>query len=73
MGHSIDASMLASAEIHHLVTAGVAMHPPEAVQHLVQAVLEATDGELNDEATVICLDRHGGRPRERTTDSGAND
>ena len=63
----------ASAEIPQLVTAGAAMHPREAVQHLVQAVLEATDGELNDDATVMCLDWHGGRPRERTTDSGAND
>ena len=49
------------------------MHPREAVQHLVQAVLEATHGELIDDATVMCLDWHGGRPRERTTDSGAND
>ena len=63
----------ASAEIPQLVTAGAAMHPREAVQQLVQAVLEATDGELNDDATVMCLDWHGGRPRERTTDSGAND
>ena len=63
----------ASSEIPQLVTAGAAMHPREAVQHLVQAVLEATDGELNDDATVMCLDWHGGRPRERTTDSGAND
>jgi serine phosphatase RsbU (regulator of sigma subunit) len=63
----------ASAEIPRLVTAGAAMHPREAVQHLVQAVLEATDGKLNDDATVMCLDWHGGRPRERTTDSGAND
>ena len=49
------------------------MHPREAVQHLVQAVLEATNGELNDDATVMCLDWHGGQPRGRTTDSGAND
>lgn len=63
----------ASAEIPQLVTAAAAMHPREAVQHLVQAVLEATDSELNDDATVMCLDWHGGRPRKRTTDSGAND
>src|SRR5215210_2040575 len=63
----------ASAEIPQVVTAGAAMHPREAVQQLVQAVFEATDGELNDDATVMCLDWHGGRPRERTTASGAND
>jgi serine phosphatase RsbU (regulator of sigma subunit) len=62
----------ASTEIPQLVTAGAAMHPREAVQHLVQAVLEATNGELNDDATVMCLDWHGGHPRGRTTDSGAN-
>ena len=49
------------------------MHPREAIQHLVQAVLEATNGELNDDATGMCLDWHGGHPPERTTDSGAND
>jgi serine phosphatase RsbU (regulator of sigma subunit) len=63
----------ASAEISQLVAAGAAMHPREAVQHLIQAVLEATDGELSDDATVMCLDWHGGHPRERRTDSGAND
>src|SRR3954471_6801648 len=62
----------ATAEIPRLVTAGAAMHPREAVQHLVQAVLEATHGKLNDDATVMCLDWHGGDPRERTSDSGAN-
>jgi serine phosphatase RsbU (regulator of sigma subunit) len=63
----------ASAEIPQLVIAGAAMHPREAVQHLVQAVLESTGGELTDDATVMCLDWHGGHPRERVTDSGAND
>jgi serine phosphatase RsbU (regulator of sigma subunit) len=63
----------ASAEIPRLVTAGAAMQPREAVQHLVQAVLEATDGKLNDDATVMCLDWHGDRPRGCTTDSGSND
>jgi serine phosphatase RsbU (regulator of sigma subunit) len=63
----------AAADIAQLVAAGGAMHPREAVQHLVQAVLEATGGELADDATVMCLDWHGRRPRERTSDSGAND
>jgi serine phosphatase RsbU (regulator of sigma subunit) len=63
----------AAADVAQIIAAGRAMHPREAVQHLVQAVLEATDGTLTDDATVMCLDWHGGRPRERTTDSGAND
>ena len=48
------------------------MHPREAVQHLIQAILEATGGALNDDATALCLDWHGGPKRERSTDSGAN-
>ena len=49
------------------------MHPREAVQHLIQAILQATGGALNDDATALCLDWHGGPVRERTTDSGANE
>ena len=63
----------AAVDIAALVAASADMHPREAVQHLVRAVLEATDGNLKDDATVMCLDWHGGRPRERSTDAGAND
>lgn len=49
------------------------MHAREAVQHLIQAILRATNGALNDDATALCLDWHGGPARERTTDSGANE
>jgi hypothetical protein len=48
------------------------MHPREAVQHLIKAVLEGTAGQLRDDATVMCLDWHGGPPRSRTTDAGAD-
>ena len=56
----------ASVDIAALMAAGAEMHPREAVQHLVQAILEATGGELKDDATAMCLDWHGGPPRERT-------
>jgi hypothetical protein len=59
-------------DIEAMVAAGAGMHPREAVQHLVQAILKATGGALNDDATALCLDWHGGPMRERTTDSGAN-
>jgi serine phosphatase RsbU (regulator of sigma subunit) len=63
----------ASADgIDEALIAGAKMHPREAVQHLVGAVLQATDGDLADDATVMCLDWHGGPPRDRTSDSGAN-
>jgi serine phosphatase RsbU (regulator of sigma subunit) len=62
----------AAVDIAAVVTAGAQMHPREAVQHLVDAVVQATDDALQDDATVMCLDWHGGPPRSRTTDSGAN-
>jgi hypothetical protein len=62
----------ANVDIRKLVAAGAEMHPREAVQHLVQAVLQAAGGELSDDAAALCLDWKGGPPRERTTDSGAN-
>jgi serine phosphatase RsbU (regulator of sigma subunit) len=63
----------ATVDIEALMVAGAEMHPREAVQQLVHAVLEATDGTPEDDATVMCLDWHGGPPRERLTDSGANE
>ena len=48
------------------------LHPREAVQHLTREVLEAGGGELRDDATAMCLDWHGGPPRDRHTDSGAD-
>ena len=56
-----------------LIIEGAEMHPREAVQHVVLALLHATDGRLKDDAAAMCVDWHGGPPRERTTDSGAND
>jgi len=62
----------ASVDIEALIAEGAELHPREAVQHLVHALLEATDGTPDDDATVMCVDWHGGPPRERLTDSGAN-
>ena len=61
-----------SVDIEAMVAAGAEMHPREAVQHLIQAIFEATGGELNDDATAMCLDWHGGPARDRTTNSGSN-
>jgi serine phosphatase RsbU (regulator of sigma subunit) len=63
----------AAVDFGALMAAGAELHPREAVQHLVHALLEATDGTPADDATVMCLDWHGGPPRERLTNSGAND
>ena len=61
-----------TVDIEALVAAAAKLHPREAVQHLLDAVLDAADGVLEDDAAAMCLDWHGGPPRERTTDSGAN-
>ena len=44
----------------------------EAVQDLTQAVLQASGGQLRDDATALCLDWHGGPPRDREAKSGSN-
>lgn len=47
------------------------LHPREAVRALADRVLEATDHTLNDDATVLCLDWHGGHGRDRQSVHGA--
>jgi serine phosphatase RsbU (regulator of sigma subunit) len=62
----------ARMNIAAILTASIDMHAREAVQHLTQAVLQASDGQLRDDATALCLDWHGGPPRDRDATSGAN-
>ena len=59
-------------DIESLVVQSVAMHPREAVQHLIRAVREATGGRLRDDASVMCVDWLGGPPRPRISDAGAD-
>jgi serine phosphatase RsbU (regulator of sigma subunit) len=60
-----------SVEIERLLARDAQLHPREAVQNLVHEVLEATGGQLSDDATVMCFDWHGGDPGLRGSDSGA--
>jgi serine phosphatase RsbU (regulator of sigma subunit) len=62
----------ANVDVPALVAAGADEHPREAVQHLMTAVLDACGGELRDDATALCLDWHGGPPRERVSSGGSN-
>jgi serine phosphatase RsbU (regulator of sigma subunit) len=49
------------------------LHPREAVHALATAVLDASNGKLRDDATVLCLDWYGGDPsRDRQTTAGAS-
>src|SRR5436305_10046541 len=46
----------AGLNITAILLEGIDMHPREAVQHLTEAVLQASGGELRDEATALCHD-----------------
>jgi serine phosphatase RsbU (regulator of sigma subunit) len=62
----------ADLELEALIAAGGDLHPREAVQRVVQALLELTGGKLRDDASVLCLDWNGGPPRDRVTAAGAD-
>jgi serine phosphatase RsbU (regulator of sigma subunit) len=47
------------------------LHPREAVRMMADRVLEATGDTLNDDATVLCLDWHGGHGHDRDSVHGA--
>ena len=40
-------------------------HPREVVYTIGDAVLRATGGDLRDDATIVCIDWHGGPVRDR--------
>jgi serine phosphatase RsbU (regulator of sigma subunit) len=48
-----------------------ALHPREAVRALADRLLQETGGQLADDATVLCLDWHGGHGRDRDSRHGA--
>lgn len=47
-------------------------HPREAVQHLIRAAVTASGGRLEDDATALCFDWHGGGPGDRVAVAGAD-
>ena len=60
-----------NVDIPRAITETRSLHPREAVRALADRVLEATGDALSDDATVLCLDWHGGHGRDRVTDYGA--
>jgi hypothetical protein len=48
------------------------LHPREAALTLTSAILDAADGQLEDDATVMCLDWHGPQETRRHVSSGAD-
>lgn len=61
-----------SLDLQALMIQGAGLHAREAVQLVVAALRRVTDGRLADDATAMCVDWHGGPPRVRCTDSGAD-
>jgi serine phosphatase RsbU (regulator of sigma subunit) len=55
-----------------ILAAGRHLHPREAVQGLTRRVVQACGGALRDDATILCLDWHGGPPRPRRAGEGAD-
>jgi serine phosphatase RsbU (regulator of sigma subunit) len=53
------------------IAATRSLHPREAVRALADQVLQATDNRLKDDATILCLDWHGGHGRDRNSHHGA--
>ncbi|MVO88835.1 SpoIIE family protein phosphatase [Streptomyces sp. p1417] len=61
-----------AVDLPALIRATAGEHPREVVRALTGAVIEACNGDMTDDATVICLDWHGPRPEGRDTRAGAN-
>ena len=62
----------AAVDAMSILIASQQLHPREAVQDLTRRVVEACDGKLRDDATILCLDWHGGPPRPRHASEGAD-
>jgi serine phosphatase RsbU (regulator of sigma subunit) len=62
----------AAVDALSILTASRPLHPREAVQDLTRRVVEACSGTLRDDATILCLDWHGGPPRLRHAREGAD-
>jgi serine phosphatase RsbU (regulator of sigma subunit) len=54
-----------------MLEGGRDLHPREAVQELMRAVVDAAGGTLEDDAAALCLDWFGGSRRDRVTHAGA--
>jgi len=62
----------AGLDLAQEIRASRALHPREAVRALADRVLDATGGILRDDATVLCLDWHGGHGGGRSSVHGAD-
>lgn len=61
-----------SIDLPGAIAASATLHPREAVRWLADSALQAADHALTDDATVLCLDWHGGHDVERLPGNGAD-
>ncbi|MER7981061.1 SpoIIE family protein phosphatase [Streptomyces sp. NPDC095817] len=61
-----------SLDLPELIVNTRALHPREAARALIGAVVDAGQGHLKDDATVICLDWHDTGSSQRQAHTGAN-
>ncbi|MEU2895149.1 PP2C family protein-serine/threonine phosphatase [Streptomyces sp. NPDC001273] len=61
-----------SLDLSGLIVRTRALHPREAARTLIAAVVDANDGHLQDDATVMCLDWHGTSHVQRDAATGAD-
>lgn len=54
------------------IEADADLHPREAVRSLMRALNQATEGNLLDDATVVCLDWHGTSSSQHTSTTSAD-
>ncbi|MFF1764491.1 PP2C family protein-serine/threonine phosphatase [Streptomyces sp. NPDC058249] len=61
-----------SLDLSDLIVRTRALHPREAARTLIAAIVDANDGHLQDDATVMCLDWQGVGHSRRDADTGAD-
>lgn len=59
-------------DLSDMIVRSRALHPREAARALIGTVVDAAEGHLQDDATVICLDWHGTGRSQRAADTGAD-
>ncbi|MGW7473724.1 PP2C family protein-serine/threonine phosphatase [Streptomyces cyaneofuscatus] len=62
----------AALDLPALVESTQDLHPREAARFLIEHVVQAHDGRLDDDATVMCLDWYGTMSTRRDADQGAD-